>query len=149
MNRSIDVEYKHIANTNRKLVVNPFSITPQTRSVGQKDSELTTLEFVPQGCFVGVQPSQKMIPRKSHGDGSDCLLCSLHDGDHSSLQVAQRRSLFGHTIHKIDFTEAFKTSLETSQTAQKSSLEAASGGDTPRDRFWTNFGPDFERDFKI
>ena len=117
MNRSIDVEYKHIADTNRKLNVNPFSITTQTRSVGQKDSELTTLEFVPQVCFVGVQPSQMMSARKSHGDGSDCSLCSLHDGDHSSLQVAQRRSLFGYKINNIDLSEALKTSLETSQTA--------------------------------
>ena len=130
-------------------MVNPFSITIQTRSVDEKGSELTTLEFVPQVCFVGVQPSQKMIPRKSHGDGSDCSLCSLHDGDHRSLQVAQRRSLFGYKIHKIELSEALKTTLEMSPTAQKSPLEAASGGDTPRDRFWTNFGSDFGGDFEV
>ena len=87
MIRRIDVEYKRIAN--------PFSITTQTRSVDQKGSELTTLEFVTQVRIVGVQASQKMSARKSHGDGSDCPLCSLHDGDRSSLQVAQRVSLFG------------------------------------------------------
>ena len=107
------------------------------------------LESVPQVCFVGGQPSQKMIPRRSHGDGSDCSLCGLHDGDHRSLQVAQRRSLFGYKIHKIELSEALKTTLEMSPTAQKSPLEAASGGDTPRDRFWTNFGPDFGRDFEV
>ena len=104
---------------------------------------------MPQICFVGGQPSQKMIPRRSHGDGSDCSLCGLHDGDHRSLQVAQRRSLFGYKIHKIDLSKALKTSLEMSQTAQKSPLEAASGGDSPRDRFWTNFGPVFGRDFDV
>ena len=119
INRSIDVEYKHIANANRKLIVNSFWVTTQTRSVGQKDSELTTLEFVPQVCFIGGWTSQKMIPRRSHGDGSDCSLCGLHDGDHRSLQVAQRRSLFGYQIHKIDLSEAMKTILEISQTAQK------------------------------
>ena len=149
MNRSIDVEYIHIANTNRRLIVKPFSLTTQTRSIGEKDSEQTTLEFVPQVCFVGVQPSQKMIPRKSNSDASDCSLCSLHDGDHRSLQVAQKRSLFGYKIHKIDLSKALKTSLEMSQTAQKSPLEAASGGDTRRDRFWTNFGPDFGRAFEV
>ena len=43
-----------------------------------------------------------MIPRKSHGDGSYYSPCSLHDGDHSSLQVARRRSLFGYKINNID-----------------------------------------------
>ena len=90
-----------------------------------------------------------MIPRKSHGDGSYCSPCGLHDGDHSSLQVAQRRSLFGYKIHKIDLSEALKTSLEISQTAQKSPLEAASDGEIPRDRFWTNFGLDFGRGFEV
>ena len=90
-----------------------------------------------------------MIPRRNHGDGSDCSLCSLHDGDHRSLQVAQKRSLFGYKIHKIELSEALKTTLEMSPTAQKSPLEAASGGDTPRDRFWTNFGPVFGRDFEV
>ena len=149
MNRSIDVEYKHIANANRKSMANPFSRRTQTTSVDQKGSELTTLEFVPQVCFARRQPSQRMIPRRNHGDGSDCSLCSLHDGDHRSLQVAQKRSLFGYKIHKIDLSKALKTSLEMSQTAQKSPLEAASGGDTPRDRFWTNFGPHFGRDFGL
>ena len=88
---------------------------------------------MPQVCFVGVQPSQKMIPRKSHGDGSDCPLCSLHDGDLSSLQGGQRLSLFGYRIQKIDFSEALKTGLDTSQTPQKLPSEAASGEDTPRD----------------
>ena len=124
-------------------------MTTHTRSVGQKDSELTTLEFVPEVCFVGVQPSQKMIPRKSHCDGSDCSLCSLHDGDHRSLQVAQKRSLFGYKIHKINLSKALKTSLEMSQTAQKSPLEVASSGDTPRDQFSTNFGPVFGSDFEV
>ena len=32
--------------------------------------------------------------------------CSLHDGDLSSLQGAQRLSLFGYEIQKIDFSEA-------------------------------------------
>ena len=80
-----------------------------------------------------------MIPRRRRGDGSDCSLCGLHDGDHRSLQVAQRRSLFGYKIHKIEFSEALKTTLEMSPTAQKSPLEAASGGDTPRDRFENEF----------
>ena len=78
-----------------------------------------------------------MIPRRSHGDGSDCSLCGLHDGDHRSLQVAQRRSLFGYKIHKIELSEALKTTLEMSPTAQKSPLEAASGGDTLE----IDFGP--------
>ena len=90
-----------------------------------------------------------MIPRRNHGDGSDCLLCGLHDGDHESLQVAQRRFLFGYEIYKIELSEALKTTLEISPTAQKSPLEAASGGDTPRDRFRTNFGPVFGRDFEV
>ena len=90
-----------------------------------------------------------MIPRRNHGDGSDCSLCSLHEGDHRSLQVAQRRSLFGYNIYKIELSEALKTILEMSPTAQKSPLEAASGGDTPRDRFWTNFGTVFGTDFKV
>ena len=146
MMRIIDVEYKRIGNTNRKLIANPFSITTQTRSVDQKGSELTTLEFVTQVCFVGVQASQKMSARKSHGDGSDCPLCSLHDGDLSSLQVAQRLSLFVYRIHKCDFSEALKTCLDMSQTPQNLPLEAASGEDTPADRFWTDFGPDFGTD---
>ena len=133
MIRSIDVEYKRIGNTNRKLIANPFSITTQTRSVDQKGPELTTLEFVTQVCFVGVQASQKMSAKKSHGDGSDCPLCSLHDGDLSSLQGAQRLSPFGYEIHKNNFSEALKTGLETSQTPQKLPLEEAS--DTPRKRF--------------
>ena len=33
MTRIIDVEYKRIGNTNRKLIANTFSITTQTRSV--------------------------------------------------------------------------------------------------------------------
>ena len=49
---------------------------------------------------------------------------------------------------KIDFPETLKTGLETSQTPQKLPLEAASGEDTPRDRFWTNFGLDFGRGFE-
>ena len=105
MTRIIDVEYKRIGNTNRKLIASPFSITTQTRSDDQKGSELTTVEFVTQVCFVGVQASQKMSARKSHGDGSDCPLCSLHDGDLSSLQGAQRLSLFGCEIQKIHFSE--------------------------------------------
>ena len=64
-------------STHRKLIVNPFSIITQTKSIGQQGSELTdNAGIVPQVCFVGVQPSQKMIPRKSHGDGSDCPLCT-------------------------------------------------------------------------
>ena len=149
MIRIIDVEYKRIRNISRKLIANPFSITIQTRSIGLKGSEVSTLAFVTQVYFVGGQVSQKMSARKSHGDGSDCSLCSLHDGDHRSLQVAQKRSLFGYKIHKINLSKALKTSLEMSQTAQKSPLEAPSGGVTPRDRFWTNFGPDFGRDFEV
>ena len=86
MTRIIDVEYKRIGNTNRKLIANPFSITTQTRSVDKKGSEMTTLEFVTQVCFVGVQAFQKMSARKNHSDGSDCSLCSLHDGDLGGLQ---------------------------------------------------------------
>ena len=95
MTRIIDVEYKRIGNTNRKLIANPFSITTQTRSVDQKGSELGKMKFVTKVCFVRVQTYQKMSARKSHSDGSDCPLCSLHDGDQSSLHVAQRLSLFG------------------------------------------------------
>ena len=90
-----------------------------------------------------------MIPGRNHGDGSDCSLYSLHDGDHRSLQVAEKRSLFGYKIHKIELSKALKTSLEMSQTAQKSPLEAASGGDTPRDRVWINSGPNFGSDSEI
>ena len=107
MTRIIDVEYKRIGNTNRKLFAYPFSTTTQTRKVDQKGSELTTREFVTQVCFVGVQASQKMSARQSHGDGSDCPLCSLHDGDLSSLQGAQRLSLFGNEIQKIHFFICF------------------------------------------
>ena len=149
MIRIIDVEYKRIRNISRKLIANPFSITTQTRSIGLKGFEVSTLEFVTQVYFVGGQASQKMSARKSHGDGSDCPLCSLHDGDLSSLQGGQRLSLFGNKIQKNNFSEALKTGLETSQTPQKLSLEAASGEDTPRDRFWTNFGPHFGRDFGL
>ena len=149
MIRIIDVEYKRIGNISRKLIANPFSITTQTRSVGLRGSRVTTLEFVTQVYFVGGQASQKMSARKSHGDGSDCPLCSLHDGDLSSLQGGQRLSLFGYRIQKIDFSEALKTGLETSQTPQKLPSEAASGEDTPRDRFWTNFGSDFGRAFGL
>ena len=149
MTRIIDVEYKRIGNTNRTLVAKPFPTTTQTRSVHQRDSELRTLEFVTQVCFVRVQASQNMRARKSHGGGSDCPLCSLHDGDLSSLQGAQRLSLFGYKIQKIHFPETLKTGLETSRTPQKLPLEAASGEDTPRDRFWTNFGLDFGRGFEV
>ena len=136
-------------NTNRKLIANPFTISTQTRSVYQKGSELTTLEIVTQACFVGVQASQKMSARKRPGGGSDCQLCSLHDGDLSSLQVALRLSLFGYKIQKNKFSEALKTSLETSQTPQKLPLETASGDNTPRKWFWTNFQPDFGSDFEV
>jgi len=88
-----------------------------------------------------------MSARKSHGDGSDCPLCSLHDGDLSSLQVAQRLSLFGYKIQKIDFSEALKTDLGTCQPPQKLPLEAASVENTPRDQFGTNFGPGFGSEF--
>ena len=77
MIRIIDVEYKRIRNISRKLIANPFSITTQTRSIGLKGSEVSTLEFVTQVYFVGGQVSQKMSARKSYGDGSDCPLCSL------------------------------------------------------------------------
>ena len=90
-----------------------------------------------------------MSARKRHGGGSDCPLCSLHDGDLSSLQGAQRLSLFGYEIQKIDFSEALKTGLEMSQTPQRLPLKAASGEDSPRDRFWTNFGSDFGYDFEL
>ena len=95
MMRIIDVEYKRIGNTNRKLIANPFSITTQTRSVDEKGSELSTLKFVTQVCFVGGQASPKMSARKTHGDGSDCPLCTLHAGHLNSLQVASRLSLLG------------------------------------------------------
>ena len=95
MIRIIDVEYKRIRNTNRQLIANVFSILTQTRSVDKKGCEMTTLEFVTPVCFVGVETSQKMSARKSECDGSDCPLCNLYDGDHSSLQVAQGLSLFG------------------------------------------------------
>ena len=98
MSGMIDVEYKHIGNIVGLLIANPFSITTQTRSVDQKGPELRTLEFVTQVCFVGVQASQKMSAGKSHSDGSDCPLCSLHDGDLSCLQVAERLSLFGYKV---------------------------------------------------
>ena len=39
--------------------------------------------------------------------------------------------------------------LETSERPPKLPLEAASGEDTPRDQFWTNFGPDLGRDFEL
>ena len=119
MIRIIDVEYKRIRNISRKLIANPFSITTQTRSIGLKGSEVSTLEFVTQVYFVGGQVSQKMSARKSHGDGSDCPLCSLHDGDLGSLQGGPRLSLFGNKIQKNNFSEALKTGLETSQTPQK------------------------------
>ena len=50
---------------------------------------------------------------------------------------------------EIDFSEALKTGLETSQTPQKLPLEAASGENTSRDRFWTNFGLVFGNDFEV
>ena len=90
-----------------------------------------------------------MSARKSHGDGSDCPLCSLHDGDLGSLQGGPRLSLFGNKIQKNDFSEALKTGLETSQTPQTLPQEAASGEDTPRDRFWTNFGHHVGRLFEV
>ena len=90
-----------------------------------------------------------MSARKSHSDDSDCPLCSLHAGDHSSLQVAQGLSLFGYKNTKNDFSEALKMGSETSQRPPKLPLEAASGEDTPRERFWTNFGPVFGRDFDV
>ena len=121
MSGIIDAEYKHIGKTVGELIANPFSITTQTRSIGLKGSEVSTLAFVTQVYFVGGQVSQKMSARKSHGDGSDCPLCSLHDGNLSSLPVARRLSLFGYKIIKIDFSEALKTSVETSQTAHESS----------------------------
>ena len=93
--RIIDAGYERLGNNNRKLIANIFSILTQTRSVDKKGCEMTTLEFVTPVCFVGVETSQKMSARKSHGDGSDCPLCSLHDGNLSSLLVARRPSLFG------------------------------------------------------
>ena len=39
--------------------------------------------------------------------------------------------------------------LETSQRLPKLALEVASGEDTPRERFETNFGPDFGRGFEF
>ena len=98
MSGIIDVEYEHIGNNVGELIANPFSITIQTRSVDKDGSEMTTLDFVTQVCFVGVQTFQKMSARKSHGDGSNCPPCSLHDGDLSCLQVVQRLSLSGYEI---------------------------------------------------
>ena len=113
----IDVGYKRIGSTNRKPIANHFSITTRTRRLDKEGSEMTTLNFVTQVCFVSVQTFQKMSARKSHGDGSDCPLCSLHDGDFNSLHVAQRLSLFGYRIHKFALSEALKTCLEASQTS--------------------------------
>ena len=39
--------------------------------------------------------------------------------------------------------------LEMSERPPKPPLEAASGEDTSRERFWTNFGPDFGMDFEL
>ena len=74
---------------------------------------MTAVHFVTQICFVGVKTFQKMSARKSHGDGSDCPLCSLHDGDLGSLHGGPRLSLFGNKIQKNIFSEALKASLET------------------------------------
>ena len=90
-----------------------------------------------------------MSAKKSQGDGSDCPLCSLHDGDLGSLQGGPRLSLFGNKIQKNNFSEALKTGLETSQTPQKLPSEAASGEDTPQQRFETNFGPHFGKGFEV
>ena len=68
---------------------------PKQEALTKKGCEMTTLEFVTPVCLVGVETSEKMGARKSERDGSDCPLCNLHDGDHSSLQVAQGLSLFG------------------------------------------------------
>ena len=93
MIRSIDVEYKRIELLTENLS-QVLSQSTQTRSVDEKGSELSTLKFVTQICFVRVQASQKMRVKKSHSVASDCPLCNLHDGDLSSLRVAQRLSLF-------------------------------------------------------
>ena len=98
MSGIIDVEYKHIGNTVGQLIANPFSITTQTRSVDKEGFEMKILEFVTQVCFVGVQTLQNLSESKSHGDGNDCPPCSVHDGDLSCLQVAERFSLFGYKV---------------------------------------------------
>ena len=98
MSGIIDVEYKHIGNTVGELIANPFSTTTQTRNVDKEGSEMKTLEIMTQVCFVGVQTFQNLSERKSHGDGNDCPPCSVHDGDLSCLQVAERLSLFGYKL---------------------------------------------------
>ena len=96
MIRGIDVEYKRIEILSENLSqILSQSTQPRTvERVEQKGSELSKLKFGTQACFVRVQTYQKMSARKSHSDGSDCPLCSLHDGDQSSLHVAQGLSLF-------------------------------------------------------
>ena len=63
--------------------------------------------------------------------------------------VVKTMVAFGYRMQKIDVSEELKTGLETPQAHQKLPLEASSGEDTPRDRFWTNFGPHFGKDFEV
>ena len=77
MSGIIDVEYKHIGNTVGQLIANPFSMTTQTRNVDKEGSEMKTLEFMTQVCFVGEQTFQNLSERKSHGDGNDCPPCNV------------------------------------------------------------------------
>ena len=98
MSGIIDVEYKHIGNTVGERIANPFTITTQPRSVDKETSGMKTFEFVTEVCFVGAQTFQNLSERKSHRDGNDCPPCSVHDGDLSCLQVAERLSLFGYKL---------------------------------------------------
>ena len=94
MSGSIDVEYKHIGNTVGELIANPFSTTTQTRNVDKEGSEMKTLEFMTQVCFVGEQTFQNLSERATamvmtarpvmYYDGDLQLLASSS----SCLQVA-------------------------------------------------------------
>ena len=64
MIRSIDVEYKRIELLAENLS-QILSQSTQTRSVDEKDSEVSTLKFVTQICFVRAEASQKISAKKS------------------------------------------------------------------------------------
>ena len=108
---------------------------------------MTTLEFVTPVCFVGVETSQKMSARKSECDGSDCPLCNLHDGDHSSLQVAQGLSLFGQKNTKKRLLGDLENALGDVREASKSAFGGGFGRGYPSrsilDQFWTPFWEGF------
>ena len=98
MSGIIDAEYKHIGKTVGELIANPFSITTQPRNVDKESSRMNTLESATEVCFAGEQTFQNLSERKSHGDGNDCPPCSVHDGDLSCLQVAERLSSCGYEV---------------------------------------------------